>query len=93
MLYGEYNYGLRIIMENFKNYFKKGKWSTGSIREVIHGIERIKSIEPPLSFAILGDSRDGKKVYTELIQRILERKPNFIVHLGIWSPYLIRKVG
>lgn len=54
----------------------------GSIREVSQNIEEIKSIEPPFQFAVIGDSRDGEKVYTQLLQRILERKPNFIVHLG-----------
>lgn len=54
----------------------------GSIREVIQSIEKVKSIEPPFYFALIGDSRDGEKVYTQLLQRILERKPHFIVHLG-----------
>jgi len=53
-----------------------------SIREVIKNIERVQSIAPPFYFAVIGDSRDGEKVYTQLIQRILERKPNLIVHLG-----------
>ena len=54
----------------------------GSIREVRHNIDQVKSIEPPFQFAIVGDSRDGEKVYTQFIQRILERKPGFIIHLG-----------
>ena len=54
----------------------------GSIRDVSQSVERVKSIEPPIQFAILGDSRDGKKVYTQLIQKILDRKPHFIIHLG-----------
>jgi hypothetical protein len=54
----------------------------GSIREVIENIERVQSIAPPFYFAVIGDSRDGEKVYTQLIRRILERKPNLIVHLG-----------
>ena len=54
----------------------------GSIREVSQNIEKIKSIETPFQFALLGDSRDGERVYTQLLRRILERKPNFIVHLG-----------
>ena len=86
-------------MENFKNFFKKEKWTKGltlslllflipfisfaaSIREVSQNIERVKSIEPPFQFALIGDSRDGEKVYSQLMQRILERKPNFIIHLG-----------
>lgn len=54
----------------------------GSIREVVQSIERVKSIEPPFQFAVIGDSRDGEKVYTQFIQRLLERKPDFIIHLG-----------
>jgi len=53
-----------------------------SIREVSQNVEKVKSIEPPFQFAVLGDSRDGEKVYTQLIQRILERRPHFIIHLG-----------
>jgi len=53
-----------------------------SIKEVSPNIERVKSIEPPFQFALIGDSRDGEKIYTQLIQRILKRKPNFIIHLG-----------
>jgi predicted phosphodiesterase len=56
--------------------------SAASIREVSQNIERVKSIQPPFQFALIGDSRDGEKVYRQLIQRILERKPNFIIHLG-----------
>jgi len=54
----------------------------GPIREVSQSVERVKSIEPPIQFAILGDSRDGEKVYIRLIQKILDRKPHFIIHLG-----------
>lgn len=54
----------------------------GSIREVSQNIEKIKSIEPPFQFAVMGDSRDGEKIYAQLLRRILERKPNFIIHLG-----------
>lgn len=54
----------------------------GSIRDIIHNIEQVKSIEPPFQFAVIGDSRDGEKVYTQLIRRIIERKPDFIIHLG-----------
>jgi hypothetical protein len=54
----------------------------GSIKDVSQSVEKVKSIEPPLQFALIGDSRDGEKVYTQLIQRILERRSNFIIHLG-----------
>lgn len=53
-----------------------------SIKEVSQNIERVKSIEPPFRFALIGDSQEGKKVYGRLVQRILERTPNFIIHLG-----------
>lgn len=54
----------------------------GSTKDVSQNIERVKSTGPPLQFALIGDSRDGEMVYTQLIQRILERRPNFIIHLG-----------
>lgn len=54
----------------------------GSIREVVQSIERVKSTASPFQFAVLGDSRDGEKVYTQLLQMILERKPDFVIHLG-----------
>jgi predicted phosphodiesterase len=86
-------------MENFRNFFKKEKWTKGlalsfllflipfissaaSIREVSQNIETVRSIQPPFQFALIGDSRDGEKVYRQLIQRILERKPNLIIHQG-----------
>jgi len=64
--------------------------SAGSIREVAQSIERVQSIEQPFRFAVIGDSRDGEKVYIQLMQRILERKPHFIIHLGdmISEPHL-----
>jgi 3',5'-cyclic AMP phosphodiesterase CpdA len=54
----------------------------GSVREVAANIERLKLTKPPFSFAMIGDSRDGEKVYLELMKKILGRKPNFIIHLG-----------
>lgn len=54
----------------------------GSIRDVNQNIEKVKSIEPPFQFAVIGDSRDGDRVYTQLLERVLKRKPNFIIHLG-----------
>ncbi|MBM4339892.1 MAG: hypothetical protein FJ110_10135 [Deltaproteobacteria bacterium] len=54
----------------------------GSIREVSKNIERVQSSVPPVQFAVIGDSRDGEKVYPQLLARILERKPDFIIHLG-----------
>ncbi len=58
----------------------------GSIKEVSQNIEKIKSIEPPFQFAVMGDSRDGEKVYAQLLRTILERKPKFIIHLGDMIP-------
>ena len=54
----------------------------GSIREVSRNIERVQSVVPPFQFAVVGDSRDGEKVSTRLLEKILERKPDFIIHLG-----------
>ena len=58
-----------------------------SIREVSQNIEQLKSIEPPFHFAVIGDSRDGDKVYVRLMERALERKPHFFVHLGDMIPH------
>jgi hypothetical protein len=60
---------------------------SGSIREVSQGIEKVQSIEPPFRFAMVGDSRDGEKVYAQLMKRILERKPHFLIHLGDMIPH------
>ena len=90
-------------MKNFKNYFKKEKWTkglllfgvvllisipcyAGSIKEVIQSIKEGQSIETPFQFAMIGDSRDGEKVYTQLMKRVLERKPHFFIHLGDMIP-------
>jgi len=54
----------------------------GSIRQVIESIEKVNLTKGRFCFAVVGDSRDGEKVYTQLLQRILDRKPDFIVHLG-----------
>jgi len=54
----------------------------GSIKEVNRAVNQVQSIEPPFQFAIIGDSRDGKKVYARLMEKILERTPQFIIHLG-----------
>jgi predicted phosphodiesterase len=59
----------------------------GSIREVTQNIEKVKSIEPPCQFALIGDSRDGEKVYVRLMGRALERTPDFLIHLGDMIPH------
>jgi hypothetical protein len=93
----------KAIMENFKNYFNRGKWTrglfpflvvllfsfpsdAGSIREVSKSIDRVKSIGSSFQFAVIGDNRDGNTVYTRLLKQILERKPQFIIHLGDMIP-------
>jgi hypothetical protein len=53
-----------------------------SIREVSQSVEQLRSIGLPFQFAVIGDSRDGEKVYIRLMERILDRKPHFIIHLG-----------
>ena len=59
----------------------------GSIREVSQNIGRVKSIELPFQFVLVGDSRDGDKVYLRLMGRALERKPHFLIHLGDMIPH------
>jgi hypothetical protein len=54
----------------------------GSIKEVSQNIKQAQSIESPFQFALIGDSQRGQKVYTELLRKIIDRKPNFLIHLG-----------
>lgn len=85
-------------MKNLLNYFKKGSFNfgliffllpfavafsqAGSIRDINRSIEQVKTLPSSFQFALIGDSRDGDNVYSKLIQAILKRKPNFIIHLG-----------
>jgi len=69
-----------ILLISFPSY-------AGSIRDVSQNIERLKSIEPPFQFALMGDSRNGEKVYVRLMGRALERKPHFFIHLGDMIPH------
>src|SRR4030067_962774 len=64
-----------ILLTSFPLY-------AGSIKEVNQSIKQVQSVEPPFNFALIGDSRDGEKVYARLMERILERKPQFLIHLG-----------
>jgi predicted phosphodiesterase len=63
----------------------------GSIREVSQSIEQLKTIEPPFQFVLIGDSRDGDKVYVRLIEGALGRKPHFFIHLGDMIPHPLEK--
>ena len=58
----------------------------GSIKDVSQSVKQVQSVERPFQFAVLGDNRDGEKVYTQLIKDIVERKPNFLIHLGDMIP-------
>ena len=69
-----------VLLISFPSY-------AGSIRDISQNIEKAKSIEPPFQFALIGDSRDGEKVYVRLISRVLERKPHFLIHLGDMIPH------
>lgn len=53
-----------------------------SVREVWQNIERVKSLNTPYHFVAIGDSQDGNKTYTRLLQNIVGHKPDFVVHLG-----------
>jgi predicted phosphodiesterase len=64
-----------ILLASFPSY-------AGSIREVSQSIKQVRSIELPFHFTIIGDSRSGDKVYIQLLKRILERNPQFLIHLG-----------
>ncbi len=69
-----------VLLISFPSY-------AGSIRDVSQNIEKVKSIEPPFQFALIGDSRDGEKVYARLVGRALEGKPHFLIHLGDMIPH------
>jgi hypothetical protein len=69
-----------ILLASFPSY-------AGSIRDVSQNIEKVKLIESPFQFALMGDSRGGEKVYTRLMGRALERKPHFFIHLGDMIPH------
>ncbi|MCJ7783812.1 MAG: metallophosphoesterase [Desulfobacterales bacterium] len=69
-----------VLLISFPSY-------AGSIRDVGQHIEKVKSIELPFQFALIGDSRDGEKVYVRLMGSALERKPDFFIHLGDMIPH------
>ena len=69
-----------VLLISFPSY-------AGSIRDVSQSIEEVKSVELPFQFALIGDSRDGEKVYVRLMGRALERKPHFLIHLGDMIPH------
>jgi len=89
-------------MKNFSNYFKKEKWAilllsgafllpsallyAGSIKDVSQSAKQVQSVRSPFQFVIVGDSRDGEKVYTQLMKTAVERKPQFLIHLGDMIP-------
>jgi len=59
----------------------------GSIKDVNQSVAQVQSIERPFQFAIVGDNRDGEKVYTQLMKAVIERKPYFLINLGDMIPY------
>jgi hypothetical protein len=73
-------FGVVLLLLPFPSY-------AGPIRDVSQNIEKVKSIEPPFQFALIGDSRDGEKVYVRLMGRALERNPHFLIHLGDMIPH------
>lgn len=56
--------------------------NAGSIKEVSPSVERVQSMVPSFRVALIGDSRDGEKVYPRPLANILERKPDIIIPLG-----------
>ena len=53
-----------------------------SVREVWQSVERVKSLDTPYHFVVIGDSGDGPKTYKSLLRSIVDRKPDFVIHLG-----------
>ena len=82
---GNVCYGVRLkrglILLLFLFFYSLPSYA-GSIQEVSQNITKVKSLEPPYQFAVLGDSRDGDRVYKQLLTRILGRRPGFIIHVG-----------
>ena len=68
-----------VLLISFPSY-------AGSIKDVRQNIEKVELIEPPFQFALIGDSRDGEKVYARLVGRALDKKPDFLIHLGDMIP-------
>lgn len=68
-----------LLLASFPSY-------AGSIRDVSLNTERVRSIEPPFRFVLIGDSRDGEKVYGRLLGSALEQSPHFLIHLGDMIP-------
>jgi acid phosphatase type 7 len=64
-----------VLLISFPSY-------AGSIKEVSQNIKQFQSMEPPFHLAMIGDSRSGERVYAQLMKRIIERKPDFLIHLG-----------
>ncbi len=69
-----------LLLISFPSY-------AGSIRDISLNTERIRSIEPPFRFVLLGDSRDGEKIYARLLGSALEQNPDFLIHLGDMIPH------
>jgi hypothetical protein len=55
--------------------------------DVRQSIEKVKSIDLPFRFALIGDSRDGEKIYIRLMESALKQKPHFFIHLGDMIPH------
>ncbi len=59
----------------------------GPIKDVNQSLKQVQSIERPFQFAIVGDNRDGERVYTQLMKAVVGRKPYFLINLGDMIPY------
>ncbi len=57
-----------------------------SIKDVSQSVKQVQSIESQFQFVVVGDSRDGENVYTQLMKTAVERKPRFLIHLGDMIP-------
>lgn len=59
----------------------------GSIKDVSESVKQVQSVERPFQFAVIGDNRDGEKVYTQLMKAVTGRNAHFLIHLGDMIPY------
>lgn len=76
----------RVILLVFFLFLAVDTSLAGPIRDITQNIDQVKRLPSSFQFALIGDSRDGDKVYSKLLQGILRRRPNFIIHLGDMIP-------
>ncbi len=80
------NRGAILLLLGIFLVFSRVAYS-GSIKDVSQSVKRVQSVERPFQFAVVGDNRDGERVYRQLIQAMAGRKPDFLINLGDMIPH------